>query len=856
MAATEGISPSAQALRTALESGCKAVIVADRHGHITYASPAALALTRASSVEAFPPDLQTLLPEGLPRVVTGEPPPAVALRAAVHDPASHDPASHPVFQVRHVGDETVLLAAPPAVVADSRLRFSLLAAEATDRAIAVTDAGFQILFANSALARFAGKPVDSLLNTPLCRLLAEDGCEQARIAEVQAQMALGQRFEGELELTVGGRPFWVSARLEPMPDAGGGPGHIVVFLTEITQERALQRLQRDVLAELAENYDLPRLATNLCRLVQVIAPDVACSILLVDEEKRLRPLAGPSLPEGFADAVNGLSVGPEVGTCGTAAYFGRSVMTPDIGASPAWRQWNRLPLAAGLRACWSHPIRLQDGRIAGAFALYFRDRQQPSAWHQQIVHTCLHLSALAIERHEARGHIERLAYFDPLTGLPNRRMLQEKLEAVLSLAAAGRRPATLLLIDIDRFKTVNDARGHNAGDTLLLAFAERLQSITTPDEFVSRLSGDEFVLVSPDSSGDDAAALAERILKAVAQPFEIDGLSLPVSASIGISVFPDDSPDAETMLKHADTAMFEAKSAGRGRLRFFSPAMNRLAQERLLLGAALSDAVRGGRLKLHYQPQTRTADGVLHGVEALARWHDPVLGDISPAKFIPLAEEIGLIDAIARWALDAACRQLADWRARGLAVPGVSVNLSPINARDPGIAGFVAEVLSRYRLAPELLTIEITESVMVDTSAATMASLAALHAMGVKLSMDDFGAGYSSLSSIAHLPVTEVKIDRQFMLRMEEEPNARTVIAAVVRIGHGLGLTVVSEGVETAAQHALLRELDCHVVQGFLIAPPLSPEAFEQWLETRPPPLPDRAASHGAASFGPIAASH
>lgn len=218
-------------------------------------------------------------------------------------------------------------------------------------------------------------------------------------------------------------------------------------------------------------------------------------------------------------------------------------------------------------------------------------------------------------------------------------------------------------------------------------------------------------------------------------------------------------------------------------------------------------------------------------------------GDISPAKFIPLAEETGLIDAITRWALEEACRQLALWRRSGLVVPGVSVNFSPINARDPEMARYVAGTLARHGLTPDLLTIEITESVMVDNDPATVANLEAIHAMGVHLSMDDFGAGYSSLSSIAHLPVSEVKIDRQFMLRTEEEANTRTVIAAVVRIGHGLGLTVVCEGVETEAQYDLLRELDCHVAQGFLIAPPMSPETFATWLEHLPWQVPPAAVS-------------
>lgn len=842
MAVPEGSSPSVPALLAAIGSGSEAIVIAAADGTVSCLSPAAARLLGLPADAGPGMPLGALVPaDYLARCLA-------RTQAAGDDdaPVMSLAGGAPVtVQALRSGDETVLrlLPAGPAAEDAERQRIQALIVARSDRAAAVTDDKLRIVYVNPALVRLTGRREEEILHQPLCSLFAAEGCSPDKLAQIQQQFAEGCGYHGEIELAPAGTGSIVSlaAAMTPVQDDRGQLANVVVLLTEVTRERALQRLQRDVLAQMAENCDLARLGTDLCRMVEGLAPDVTCSIVLVDSEKKLRPLAGPGLPDGFAEAVNGVEIGPEVGTCGAATYFGRSIMTPDLATSPAWKQWSALPLSAGLRACWSHPIRLQNGRIAGAFALYFHAPQQPSSqpssWYQQIVQACLHLCALAIERHEALDHIERLAFFDPLTGLANRRLLQEKIVTVLSLAAS------LLLIDIDRFKTINDARGHTAGDAMLMAFAARLKAVLGPDEILGRLGGDEFVIVAPDSDGAEAAERAAQVLKAIALPFEIDGLLIPVSASIGISVYPDDSGDASTMLKHADTAMFEAKSGGRGRLRFFNPAMNRLAQERLLLGAALSEAVRANRLRLHYQPQVRVSDGMLYGVEALARWHDPVQGDISPAKFIPLAEETGLIDAITRWALEEACRQLALWRRSGLVVPGVSVNFSPINARDPEMARYVAGTLAQHGLTPDLLTIEITESVMVDNDPATVANLEAIHAMGVHLSMDDFGAGYSSLSSIAHLPVSEVKIDRQFMLRTEEEANTRTVIAAVVRIGHGLGLTVVCEGMETEAQYDLLRELDCHVAQGFLIAPPMSPETFATWLEHLPWQVPPAAVS-------------
>ncbi len=276
--------------------------------------------------------------------------------------------------------------------------------------------------------------------------------------------------------------------------------------------------------------------------------------------------------------------------------------------------------------------------------------------------------------------------------------------------------------------------------------------------------------------------------------------------------------------------MYKAKEAGRSTYRFFSADMDRLAEQRLAHSAALRHAIANDGLTLHYQPQIRTSDGAIHGVEALARWHDPVLGEVSPAKFIPLAEECGLIEQIGLWSMREACRQMAEWRKAGLDIPCVSVNLSPINFQNANLTSVVAAILADHGLPAETLMLEITEGVIMNERSVAIENMNTLRELGVGLSLDDFGTGYSSLSRLAHLPIRELKIDRGFMHDVESDPSARAIVTTVVRVGQSLQLTVVAEGVETEGQRQLLTELGCDVIQGYLYARALSPPAFGRWL--------------------------
>jgi diguanylate cyclase (GGDEF)-like protein len=583
------------------------------------------------------------------------------------------------------------------------------------------------------------------------------------------------------------------------------------------------------MSALADEVPITEIADRLCRRVEQIAPGVVCSLLHVDSAGLIHPLGGPSLPDDYSRALDGIPIGPNVGSCGTAAFYGEPVLAEDLDTDPRWQPYKAMPLDIGLRACWSTPIKAKDGRVIATFAFYFREPRAPSNWHRRIVEACVDLGAFAIERKEARAEIARLAYHDILTGLPNRAQLRHLITTAIAACPTGSHVA-LAFLDVDHFKDVNDTLGHAAGDELLIQLAQRLREQIGPEDMLGRLGGDEFVILLPNRNAESAERVAADVTQALAAPLRLGSKLMPMSASIGLSLYPDHATDIDTLMQQADAAMYMAKQAGRSTHRMFSAEMNGLTERRLALIAALRRAIAEGALTLSYQPQIRSCDGAIHGVEALARWHDAALGDVSPAKFIPLAEECGLIEQIGLWSVREACRQMASWRRAGLNIPSVSVNLSPINFRNVTLAARLADVLAEYQLPPDALMLEITEGTFMQDGAAALETMHAIRALGIGLSVDDFGTGYSSLSRLAHLPIRELKIDRSFMRDIEKDAGALAIATAVVRVGQGLGMTVVAEGVETEGQRKMLAELGCDVLQGFLYAPALAPVAFERWL--------------------------
>ncbi len=424
-----------------------------------------------------------------------------------------------------------------------------------------------------------------------------------------------------------------------------------------------------------------------------------------------------------------------------------------------------------------------------------------------------------------------LASYDFLTHLSNRDLLQTQAGTIISAAERDGATLAVLFIDLDRFKSINDSLGRKAGDDLLREIARRLQNALRSGDLIGRFSGDEFVAVLPNVDAQQATAICESLRIALRQSVLIGGMRLNPSVSIGISLFPQDGRDIDTLLRHADMAMYEAKSAGRNRICFYSADMNRPAQERLALEVALHEALANNRLSLHYQPQFRLSDGSLYGLEALMRWRHSHFGDVPPDRFIPLAEDSGLIDELGQWALNEACGQLSSWRGSGFAIPHVSVNLSPTHFHNPALPEAIMKALGKHGLQADDLTIEVTESVFMDEHPVTVATIAAIHNYGVRLSMDDFGTGYSSLGYLRRLPISEIKLDKSFISELQDGGTDSVLTSAVIRIGKSLNLTILAEGVENFAQMAFLSAEGCDAAQGYLIANPMPASSVSVWLQ-------------------------
>ena len=434
------------------------------------------------------------------------------------------------------------------------------------------------------------------------------------------------------------------------------------------------------------------------------------------------------------------------------------------------------------------------------------------------------------ERKQAEKDVQQLAYFDALTGLPNRTLLNDRVAHALAEAARRQKPLALIFLDLDHFKNVNDTLGHRIGDVLLVALAGRMQAVVREQDTVARQGGDEFILLLPNTGSDGAAHVAEKLLHTISQAIQIEQHELTVTPSIGIAQYPGDGTDLETLTKHADIAMYRAKQNGRNGYQFFTTEMQVHATRSLRLENALRRALERDQLSLHYQPQLSLASGAIVGVEALLRWHHPELGQVSPAEFIPIAESSGQILDIGEWVLRTTTRQAKQWMDQGLPPMILSVNLSAVQFRHPDIAALVAQVLTEAQLPARYLMLELTESVALHDPLGAIAVIASLHQQGVRISIDDFGTGYSSLSYLKRFQTSQLKIDQSFVRDITEDADDRAIVSAIINMARSLGMSTIAEGVETQAQLTLLREQGCDEIQGYFFCKPQPPEELVKFL--------------------------
>ena len=434
----------------------------------------------------------------------------------------------------------------------------------------------------------------------------------------------------------------------------------------------------------------------------------------------------------------------------------------------------------------------------------------------------------------AEAKIRELADFDVLTGLPNRRLLNDRISQLLAAAERDETPFALLFLDLDHFKRINDSLGHSVGDELLCAVANRLAGAVRKVDTLARLGGDEFILALPGIHAASAIDVARRLVEECNVPFVVAGHDLTVTPSVGVAMCPQDGKDIETLLRNADAAMYKAKELGRNTFQFYAAEMNTATLERLMLESSLRRAVRNQEFELHYQPLVSLSSGLIIGVEALIRWRHPELGMIMPDRFIQLAEDTGLINPLGDWVLSEACRQAQAWIDAGLPPLIMAVNVAPVQFRQAGFVEAVAGALASSGLEPALLELEVTERTVMHDADIHIGTLTALHRMGVELSIDDFGTGYSSLAYLKRFPVSKLKIDRSFVRDLETDADDQAIASTIVSMGRNLRLTVLAEGVETREQLVLLQGMDCDMAQGYLFSRPLPGDKIIGLLEQQP----------------------
>ena len=677
-------------------------------------------------------------------------------------------------------------------------------------------AGAKAVYANPAYESICGRRIEDLLNDPSDWLQAVHPDDITRVRAVVERAAQTASSELDQEFRVlhqDGSVRWVHLRTFAIAGRQVATRRIGVVVSDVTSFIA----QQDALR--ASEVEQRRLA----KVQEAILDSLSANIAILDADLRIA-----AVNRQWRVFARGSELGADADGVG-CSYFDvcRHVAGP-AGEDAATARAGILAVLAGEQPAFAMTYACQGADAEHWYRINVTPLNADLSRGVVVMHTDI------TDRIESERRLAQLAHYDTLTRLPNRLLLRDRLESAVVSARRNHWTAAVMFVDLDRFKWINDTLGHNAGDTLLQEVAARLTNCVRNSDTVGRLGGDEFALVLQDvGDGQPAATVARKIIDLLSQPFTLEGKEYYVTASVGITLYPNDAEDADSLIKHADTAMYRAKELGRNNFQYFTADMNERAVHKMELETDLRRALGRNEFALEYQPKVSCHTGEITGVEALLRWNHPVRGTVQAVEFIPMLEETSLIIPIGEWVLHTACRQARAWHAAGLGTPTVAVNLSGRQFQAEDLCDMVKHALDAAGLEPAFLELELTETYLMRSPEEAIATLNRLKATGVRISVDDFGTGYSSLSYLKRFPLDELKVDRSFVQDITGDPDDASITRAVITMAHNLKLNVVAEGVETEGQLGLLIANGCDTVQGFYFSGPVSGDALAAMLREK-----------------------
>ncbi len=588
------------------------------------------------------------------------------------------------------------------------------------------------------------------------------------------------------------------------------------------------RFQNTILEMIATGVSLDVTLQRLCQEIELLLPDVACSVLRVDSSGLLFPLAAPRLTREFAERIAGTMIGPNVGSCGSAAYLREPVVVADIANDRRWAAYKDHVLPSGYKACWSVPIFNADNLVFGTFGLYFKQKRVPRAREERLVSACIHLCAIALEQHHRVTERERRASVDALTELPNR----ASFDAALSRLPCDEPGAwALMVVDLDNLKTINDTFGHQAGDDLLQSVAQRIRANVQPDH-VFRLGGDEFAVILQETGAvADLDATAARILDAVGSVTSCSGHMIQPRATIGGAAFCPGDRDAELVHRHADFALYHAKETGRGGFVRYWPGIGTAIKKRIEVIQDVDSALRDERIEAYYQPVIRLDTREVVGMEALCRLRQPEGNIVAAGAFHQATTDVNVAAKLTQRMLALAAADVRSWLDAGIPFQHVAINISAADFHSGTLFDRIESAFGREKVPLKHIVLEVTESVYLGQNDPVVAQeIKALRAHGLRIALDDFGTGFASLTHLLTVPIDIIKIDRSFVSQLRVDDRSMAIIEGLLDIARKLDIRVIAEGIETEDQAYLLAKIGCTLGQGYLFSRAVKPASATQLL--------------------------